>query len=148
MNERWEKHTAIIFAFVCGILFVAGLSVHLSALFGFNFANQFPKIWFFLQTSVVIGLLPLFIGNPYEKIQKPPYVWGSAKYQEPSKTGTHLQLFAAVLFFLSIVYLIFGEIYWSSKLHFGYLETVDGNYFLYMKRERQLVSITFDSTLR
>ena len=142
--ERWENQTAIIFAFVCGFLFVVGLCVHLSALFGFNFANQFPNVWFFLQTSIIAGFLPWLIGNPLKKIPKPPYVWGSSKYQESSKFGTYFGLIAAILFILSLVYLFAGEIYWSLQLHFGYLKIKDGNYFIYLKRERELLSITFD----
>ncbi len=144
LNERWDKQTALIFAFICGVLFVVSLCAHFSALFGFNFAHQFPKIWFFLQTSVVIGFLPLIIGNPYKKISKPSYIWGSSKYQESSRFGIYVGLTAAILLCVSLLYLVFGEVYWSSQIHFGYLEIKDGNYFLYLKRERQFLPIIFD----
>ena len=133
-----KKSISSIFFVVTLLLLGVSLVVHVSLYAGFNTRDQIPGLWTCLQYAIVIGFIPksvsyLSMGLGITK-RPPPYVWGSAKYEEQSTLKTYGEMAAGVMIVIVCLYAIMSPIHWYViQLNQWTPYALDGQYFAYFK---------------
>ena len=125
------------------------LVVHTLLYAGFNTRDQFPFVWRFLQYAIVIGFIPKAVSylstrlGIIKTIRRPPYVWGSAKYEEQSLLEVYGGIIVGVAVAVLFLYAIFNPIYWGVELlHQGEPYVLNGKYFVYYFKSHRTLSLT------
>ena len=125
---------SVFFALIL-ILLAVSLVVHVSLYAGFNTRDHFPFVWRSLQYAVAIGFIPKVVNALSERlrtIKTPPYVWGSARYEEQASWQIYGGLVFGVATVFFCLYAILNYTYWSVEvLNQGNPYIADGQYFIH-----------------
>jgi hypothetical protein len=123
------------------------LVVHALLYAGFNTRDQLPFVWTCLQYAVVIGFIPQALNYLSKRLgvtkPPPPYVRGSARYEERSSWRVYGETFVGVAIVILFLYALGNYIYWDEfvlKLWHPY--AIDGRYFAQHTKGTTLRSLT------
>jgi len=128
----------LIFFTLTLILLVVSLVVHALLYAGVNTRDNFPVLWRCLQYAIFIGFIPKAVSYLTTRLgtssSPPPYVWGSARYEEYSSLETYLETAIGVTIVFLCGYALLNPTYWYvERLHQWNPYAVDGHYFASFK---------------
>lgn len=147
ISVNFKETISLIFFTVTLVLLAVSLVVHALFYADFNTRDNFPVVWRCLQYAVVVGFIPKAVSSLLMRLgitsRPPPYIWGSAKYEERSSWQIYGEIVVGAAIVLLCLYAIFNPIYWwVERLHQGLPYTIDGQYFAYFRRSRKVRSLT------
>ena len=135
---RFKRSISLFFLATTFILLGVSLVIHALLYVGFNTRDQSPLVWNCLQYAIVVGFIPKAVNWLSRQLgitkPPPPYVWGSASYEEHSSLEVYLEIAVGVTIVLFCLYAIMNPIYWYvERLHQWNPYAIDGQYFAYFK---------------
>jgi hypothetical protein len=146
---NFKSPISLIFFTLTLILLGVSLVVHALIYAGFNTRDHFPFVWRSLQYAVVIGFIPQAVRYVSMRVgitsRPPPYIWGSAKYEELPPWKVYGEVFVGVAIGLLSFYAFLSAIYlYDVVLHSWSPYAIDGQYFAYHPRGPKTRTLTFE----